>query len=105
MRAAAYLAHHREDTIAMWICARCGTEAQRPEICSGCGSSMKPFDSPPKEERFKFVLIAYKGYVEDGFDVFGPFPSVMAADAWAEAHLEKRDNHEVVLMEAPDGQT
>ena len=85
----------------MWICASCGTQAQQPDMCSGCGTVMRPFNQP-QDKRYMFVLIAYKGYVEDGFDVFGPFPSVMAADAWAEAHLEKRDNHEVVLMENPN---
>ena len=92
----------------MWICAKCGTEAQKPETCSGCGSAMKPFDQPPKEDRYNFVLITSfvmrtkKDHVMPikGFDVYGPFPNVMAADAWADATLKHTD-YEVVLMEDP----
>lgn len=85
----------------MWICARCGTEAQRPEICSGCGSNMKPFEQAdkPKEERYKFVLVVYSK--PNVADVIGPFPSVMAGDMWASENLTHND-YEVMLMEAPD---
>jgi hypothetical protein len=80
----------------MWICARCGTEAQQPEICSGCGSNMKPFDQPSKEERFRFVLIDLKDPA-----AYGPFPSVISADMWAEKHVNHNDTR-VVLMENPN---
>jgi hypothetical protein len=90
----------------MWICARCGTEAQRPETCSGCGSAMKPFDQPPKEDRYQFVMLAYTK--DKTIDVIGPFPDVMTADQWWEAHqFEARftgnyRDYEVVLMENPN---
>ncbi len=80
----------------MWICAKCGTEAQQPEICSGCGSFMKPPGSPPKEERYRFVLIDLKDPA-----AYGPFPSVIAADMWADGHITHNDTR-VVLMENPD---
>lgn len=91
----------------MWICARCGTEAQRPETCSGCGSPMKPFDQPPKEDRYQFVLYTkHQGRAApSGF--YGPFPSVTAADQWWEANCEgnpdySHHDYEVVLMENPN---
>lgn len=84
----------------MWICAKCGTQAQQIEVCSGCGCLMTTPNQPPKEERYQFVLIAHKGAVEDGFGVYGPFESVMSADMWANATLKHTD-YEVVLMEAP----
>ena len=92
----------------MWICARCGTEAQQPEICSGCGSTMKPFGQPPKEDRFKFVLVAHLS--KGGIDLIGPFPNVMAADMWWDAKSPARaeygwKDYEVVLMEAPENGT
>ena len=82
----------------MWICAKCGTEAQQPEICSGCGSNMKPFGEAdkPKEERYKFVLIDLKDPA-----AYGPFPSVISADMWAEKHINHNDTR-VVLMENPN---
>ncbi len=83
----------------MWICAKCGTEAQQPEICSGCGSNMKPFNEPPKEERYRFVLIDLKDIA-----AYGPFPSVIAADMWAETAINHNDTR-VVLMENPDDRT
>jgi hypothetical protein len=83
----------------MWICAACGTEAQKPETCSGCGSPMKPFDQPPKEERYQFVLIVHRSGDGDS-EAYGPFPSVMSADQWADS-LDHRD-YEVVLMENPN---
>ena len=83
----------------MWICARCGTQAQRPEICSGCGSGMLPFEAPPRSERFQFVLIVHRSDDEDS-GAYGTFPNVMAADTWAESHLDHHD-YEVVLMESP----
>jgi hypothetical protein len=89
----------------MWICARCGTEAQQPEMCSGCGSIMRPLGEPPKEDRYKFVLI--ERHMHDGdllSNVYGPFPSVIAADMWADATLKHHD-YEVVLMEAPEDGT
>lgn len=79
----------------MWICARCGTEAQRPEVCSGCGSQMRPFEQPPRIERYQFVLIDKRSIA-----AYGPFPNVMAGDSWAESHLDHHD-YEVVLMESP----
>lgn len=90
----------------MWICARCGTEAQRPEICSACGSAMKPFDQPatPKEDRYQFVLIAF--LTKGGTEAIGPFPNVTAADQWWDANAAGRGrygykDYEVSLMEAP----
>lgn len=90
----------------MWICARCGTEAQKPEVCSGCGSSMKPFDPPPKEERFQFCLLTYPPGKTKATEFIGPFPSVMAADQWWEQHMAPHGYHfndyEVLLMENPN---
>ena len=93
----------------MWICAKCGTEAQQPETCSGCGSSMKPFGQPPKEERYKFVLIAHFGKLKASIDCYGPFDSVLAADQWWDNHAASRveygwKDYEVVLMEAPNNE-
>lgn len=84
----------------MWICAKCGTQAQQVDICSGCGSAMKPFGQAdsPKEERYKFVLIDLKSPA-----AYGPFPSVIAADMWADAAGITQSN--VLLMEAPDDGT
>ena len=84
----------------MWICAKCGTQAQKPELCSGCGSQMRPFDQPPKEERYKFVLIVHRSGDGDS-GAYGPFPSVTAADLWADKTFNHHD-YEVVLMENPD---
>ena len=94
----------------MWICAGCGTEAQQPDMCSGCGSRMKPFGEPPKEDRYQFVLIAYPlDYPKLGtsLGVFGPFASVLAADLWWETFTASRTDYgwkdyEVVLMENPN---
>ena len=82
----------------MWICAKCGTEALQPETCSGCGSLMR-LPEKPKEERYKFVLIDLKDPA-----AYGPFPSVIAADMWADRHINHNDTR-VVLMEAPDAKT
>jgi hypothetical protein len=82
----------------MWICASCGTQAQRPEVCSGCGSKMRPFEEPPRIERYQFMLIANR--TKDDFGAYGAFPSVMAAENWAAAHLNHHD-YDVVLMESP----
>ena len=79
----------------MWICARCGTEAQQAEMCSGCGSIMRPFPEPPPLERYRYVLIDKRD-----FACYGPFLKVIDADSWAEAHLKHQDC-EVVLMEFP----
>ena len=79
----------------MWICATCGTEAQQPEMCSGCGATMKPFNQP-KEERYRFVVIDLKDPA-----AYGPFPAIINADMWAEGHINHND-WRVVLMEAPD---
>lgn len=88
----------------MWICAKCGTEAQQPEICSGCGSSMKPFDSQPA---FAFVLLLHeRSYDETPDFILGPFPTVMEADQWWEAHcrderFSKVRFHAATLVERP----
>lgn len=92
----------------MWICAKCGTQAQVPDMCSGCGSMMRPFDEPVKEVKYQFVLIAY--LLKGGIDCHGPFDSVMAADQWWDNHAAKRveygwKDYEVVLMEAPNDRT
>lgn len=84
----------------MWICAACGTEAQVPDMCSGCGSLMKPFGEP-KEVKYQFVLIVHR-HRDDDSAAYGPFPSVMSADQWADGNLDHHD-YEVVLMEAPNG--
>lgn len=84
----------------MWICAACGTEAQQPDMCSGCGSLMRPFNEP-KEVKYQFVLIVHR-HRDDDSAVYGPFPSVMSADQWADGNLDHHD-YEVVLMEAPNG--
>lgn len=93
----------------MWICARCGTEAQRPETCSGCGSSMKPFgvEETPKEVRYHFVLAMYPAGKTRAIEFVGPFPDVMSADQWWDTHRSGKEgygynDYEVVLMEAPD---
>lgn len=93
----------------MWICAACGTEAQRPEICSGCGSNMKPFEQAdkPKEERYRFCLVMYPSGKTKATEFVGPFPSVMSADQWWDTHRSGKEgygyaDYEVVLMEAPD---
>lgn len=88
----------------MWICAACGTEAQQPDMCSGCGSLMRPF---PKEVKYQFVLIAY--LLKGGTECIGPFESVTLADQWWDANAPKRvdygwKDYEVVLMEAPDNE-
>lgn len=85
----------------MWICAKCGTQAQQPDMCSGCGSLMRPF-TQPKEERYRFVLIVHRHRDNDS-GAYGPFPSVISADMWADGHLDHHD-YEVVLMENPDEQ-
>lgn len=85
----------------MWICAACGTQAQVPDMCSGCGSMMKPFGEP-KEVNYQFVLICP---LDKGFECIGPFESVLAADMWWDEHRShdaKAINYEVVLMEVPD---
>jgi hypothetical protein len=63
---------------------------------------MKPFGQPPKEDRYKFVLVIYSK--PNVADVVGPFPSVIAGDMWATEHLTHND-YEVMLMEAPDADT
>lgn len=90
----------------MWICATCGTEAREPEVCSGCGSRMKPFNEPPKEKRYHFVLVLQSND-KDGLFAYGTFPNVMAADMWWDQHMREDrfdglHKHEVVMMEAPD---
>ena len=86
----------------MWICARCGTEAQRIEICSNCGSTMKPLQSvldPPPPKKYQFMLVIH---LEDKtMAAFGPFESVMAADTWQDEHF-KRVTSQVMLMTHPD---
>lgn len=94
----------------MWICARCGTQAQVPDMCSGCGSMMRPFDAPVKEVKYQFVLIAFRNLEPKGIDCYGPFPNVMAADDWWDANAASRaeygwKDYEVVLMEAPNDRT
>lgn len=91
----------------MWICAKCGTQAQIPDICSGCGSIMRPFDQPKKEDRYKFVLAMYPAGKTRAVEFVGPFPNVMQADQWWEQHRLGKEgydynDYEVVLMEAPD---
>lgn len=89
----------------MWICAKCGTQAQEPEICSGCGS---PMIWPKKEAKYQYVVIAY--LLKGGTECIGPFETVTLADQWWDANATKRvdygwKDYEVVLMEAPeDGQ-
>jgi hypothetical protein len=70
---------------------------------------MRPFNQPPKEDRYQFVLLAY--LLNGGIAAFGPFPNVSAADQWWDANAAKEDycspnlgykDYEVVLMEAPD---
>lgn len=56
---------------------------------------MRPFDEPPKPERYQFVLIDKRS-----FSAYGTFPNVTDADKWAESHLDHHD-YEVVLMESP----
>jgi len=72
---------------------------------------MKPFDQPPKEERYKFVLAMYPSGRTLPTEFVDPFPSVMSADQWWDQHRAGKEgygykDYEVVLMEAPDdGQT
>lgn len=86
----------------MWICAKCGTEAQRIDVCSSCGSLMKPFEealAPPPPKKYDFVLVVQ---LEDKtMAAFGPFESVTAADMWQDAHY-KRVTSQVMLMTHPD---
>lgn len=56
---------------------------------------MRPFEEPPRIERYQFVLIDKRN-----FGAYGTFPNVMAGDNWAESHLDHHD-YEVVLMESP----
>lgn len=60
---------------------------------------MRPFEEPPKAERYQFVLIVRRSGDGDS-DAYGTFPNVMAADNWAGSHLDHHD-YEVVLMESP----
>jgi hypothetical protein len=86
----------------MWICAKCGTQAQQIEVCSGCGTLMTLPLQPTKEKRYEFVLIEVE--MMDGdpiYSAYGPFESVMAADTWADEFLNHR-NYEVALMENPN---
>ncbi len=86
----------------MWICARCGTQAQQIELCSGCGAIMRPLtanvvEPPPKKYQFMLVI-----HLEDKtMAAFGPFESVMAADEWQDIHF-KRVTSQVMLMTHPD---
>jgi hypothetical protein len=83
----------------MWICAKCGTQAQQIEVCSGCGTLMRLPNQPPKEKQYQYVLVIYSE--PNVADVVGPFESVMGGDSWAEANLT-HSNYEVMLMENPN---
>jgi hypothetical protein len=61
---------------------------------------MRPFGEPPKPPKYQFVLVITRPD-QKGFDVFGPFPTVMAGDNWAHANVDHH-NYEVVLMESPE---
>lgn len=89
----------------MWICARCGTQAQKIEVCSGCGCLMTLPNQRPKEDKFQFVLIAY--LLRGGVETFGPFASVSEADQWWDKTAADQPkfgwkDYEVVLMENPN---
>jgi hypothetical protein len=60
---------------------------------------MRPFNEPPREDRYQFVLVAR---LKDGTEVFGPFPNVMAADTYWDANYGSvYGTYEVLLMEKP----
>lgn len=86
----------------MWICAKCGTQAQQLEVCSGCGCLMKLPEvalAPPPPKQYQFMLIIH---LEDKtLAAFGPFDSVMQADMWQDEHY-KRVTSQVILMTHPD---
>ena len=91
----------------MWICARCGTEARQPEVCSGCGSLMRSFDAQGGNPRplVSFVLLV-TDRKHHTTEAIGPFDSVLACDQWWDQHSkeERFENCvalEPLLMEAP----
>lgn len=91
----------------MWICARCGTEARQPEICSGCGSRMRPFPEQAGNPRplVSFVLLI-TNHKDQTTEAVGPFNSVLECDQWWAQHAsEERFTNcvalEPMLMEAP----
>lgn len=89
----------------MWICASCGTQAQQPDVCSGCGTVMRPFNQP-QEKRYMFVIVGHRT-PEGCMAVYGPFESVTQADQWWDKHMSEvqgytHGDYEVVLMENPN---
>jgi hypothetical protein len=89
----------------MWICASCGTEAHKPEVCSGCGSRMRPFDKPDRSATMFLLTLGWDE--EAGYEQFiGPFPSVTEADQWwdqnrSDERFHRVRYHEVTLLEVP----
>lgn len=86
----------------MWICARCGTQAQQIELCSGCGTAMRPLTATPIEPtppKYQFMLVIH--LPDKTLAAFGPFESVMAADMWQDQHF-KRVTSQVIMMTHPD---
>ena len=90
----------------MWRCDKCGTQSDKPAACSGCGSFMT---RPPEEAKFQFVVVVPTNINRSDparFAVYGPFPTILAADAWAEMEfgvVSDGSGFEVVLMENPNG--
>jgi len=92
----------------MWICAKCGTQAQQIEVCSGCGCLMT---LPEQVAVVSFALLLHeRSYDESPDFIFGPFTTVMEADQWWDAHKkEERFGrirfYTVTLMENPNDRT
>jgi hypothetical protein len=81
----------------MWICAKCGTQAQKIEVCSGCACPMTPLVAP--KPAHSFALYAYKDDGSKEEFCFGPFPSVLEADQWWAQHRREDRFHHVLFTE------
>jgi len=57
-----------------FFCKRCGTQAPRLEVCSGCGMMMQ---SPPV-----CYIVEACYFTGETASHYGPFASVMEADVW-----------------------
>ena len=87
----------------MWICAKCGTQAQKPEICSGCGSKML---WPKTTAKVQFALLMRTNDL-DHIEAFGPFNTAPEAEAWWRERMRSvrfngMHKHDIVVMESVD---